>query len=484
MPEYPGTEPASVEPASVEPAIAVPSTEPAGARPAGGDPSEPAPPEPVRTRLLEVCARVLGEMDEAVVPARLRRVRQFTPARRARSGAGPLLVALARDGAFREQVQQAWRRAHCDLVDALERGTVPAVADPRDVAVTAYLCRPPGWQQVLARAAALLNPASAPGGGDVAEGGAGDDRRQEPLVRQLENERRTAAALQQEVAALTEELARTGRSQRQLRADLGRMRAQLRQVQDEAAALAEQAAQERAHAAQELRRVAHRAEQAEADLHDARRSVREGRALADARVRLLLDTVVDAAAGLRRELAVPPVALRPADLVATGTQVAQRSNVGTTGTGELADAVPPRALGLDDPAVLDALLALPQVHLVVDGYNVTKAGFAAMPLADQRRRLVGGLVALRARTGAEVTCVFDGTDLATHVPSGSAPGVRVLFSPAGRTADEVIRRLVRAEPAGRAVVVVSSDAEVAAGVHAAGARAVPAQALLRRLGRG
>jgi predicted RNA-binding protein with PIN domain len=60
----------------------------------------------------------------------------------------------------------------------------------------------------------------------------------------------------------------------------------------------------------------------------------------------------------------------------------------------------------------------------------------------------------------------------------------VLFSEAGSTADELVRRLVRAEPPGRVVVVVSSDNEVAGGVRALGARAVPSVALVRLLGRG
>ena len=68
---------------------------------------------------------------------------------------------------------------------------------------------------------------------------------------------------------------------------------------------------------------------------------------------------------------------------------------------------------------------------------------------------------------------------------GGAPrGVRVVFSPPGESADEVIRRLVRAEPPGRPVIVVSSDREVADGVAAAGARPVPSRTLLQLLGRG
>ena len=45
----------------------------------------------------------------------------------------------------------------------------------------------------------------------------------------------------------------------------------------------------------------------------------------------------------------------------------------------------------DDPDHLGRLLTLPRVHLVVDGYNVTKTGYGDLPLADQRERLLGGL---------------------------------------------------------------------------------------------
>ena len=54
--------------------------------------------------------------------------------------------------------------------------------------------------------------------------------------------------------------------------------------------------------------------------------------------------------------------------------------------------------------------------------------------------------------------VFDGAAVATARPPGR--GIRVLFSPAGVIADHVIRDLVRAEPVGRVLVVVSSDREV------------------------
>ncbi|WP_343941318.1 NYN domain-containing protein, partial [Pseudonocardia zijingensis] len=131
-------------------------------------------------------------------------------------------------------------------------------------------------------------------------------------------------------------------------------------------------------------------------------------------------------------------------------------------------------------AELDALLAVPSVHLVVDGYNVSKTGYPDLPLADQRSRLVGQLGALAARTGVEVTVVFDGAGVITAPPRGSR-GVRVLFSDPGVLADDVIRDLVAAEPQGRPVVVATSDRAVVQSVRRAGAHAVPSALLLARL---
>jgi predicted RNA-binding protein with PIN domain len=186
---------------------------------------------------------------------------------------------------------------------------------------------------------------------------------------------------------------------------------------------------------------------------------------------LLLDTIVDAASGLRRELALPPATKHPADLVLPQDPAA-------------APAAPQpsaRARSGDDPALLEQVLALPQSHLIVDGYNVTKTGYGALPLAEQRRRLVDALGVLAVRTASEVTCCFDGAEVEAR-GALRVRGVRVVFSEPGTTADELIRRLARAEPPGRPVVVVSSDAEVAASSRAAGARAVPSMALLRLLG--
>jgi predicted RNA-binding protein with PIN domain len=122
------------------------------------------------------------------------------------------------------------------------------------------------------------------------------------------------------------------------------------------------------------------------------------------------------------------------------------------------------------------------VHLIVDGYNVTKTGWPELALATQRERLVAATAPLAARTGAEATLVFDGAGV-VGVPTHSVRGVRVLFSEAGELADDLIRSLVAAEPAGRPLVVVTSDRAVADSVRRRGAHPVPSAVLLSRLSR-
>jgi predicted RNA-binding protein with PIN domain len=207
-----------------------------------------------------------------------------------------------------------------------------------------------------------------------------------------------------------------------------------------------------------------RAVRAESDAEIARQSAREARQADEVRLALLVDTLDGAVTGLRRELALGGSGPRPADLV-RGATAAQ----GVVGR-------------VEDPAALDRLLALPSVHLVVDGYNVTKTGYAELSLSDQRDRLIRQLAALAARTSAEVTLVFDGAGVVA-VPTTAPRGVRVLFSDPGVLADDVIRALVTAEPEGRPVVVVTSDRAVADSVRRRGAHPVPSAVLLARLGR-
>jgi predicted RNA-binding protein with PIN domain len=227
------------------------------------------------------------------------------------------------------------------------------------------------------------------------------------------------------------------------------------------AARAQLETQAAAHEA-ELRRQRARQAEAERSAETARRGTRTERDVDDARLWLLVDTLVQAAAGVRRELSLPAPDLRPADVVASADTEAGRRSA-------------------HDAAALDRLLAVPNVHVIVDGYNVTKTGYGELSLADQRARLVGALAALAAQSGAEVTVAFDGGAKPPMQPV-TPRGVRVLFSAPDEIADDLIRRLVAAEPPGRPVVVVTSDQQVVADTSLDGAWSVPSAVLLSRLG--
>ncbi|MGN6300492.1 MAG: NYN domain-containing protein [Angustibacter sp.] len=437
---------------------------------AGSGPA--ALPDVVRRRVLELAAAALGGLPDAQVPSSLTQVRRFAPGRRASAGARPLASALERDEAFRSSVATAVREGQAELAQALDAGSSAPTGDPVEVAAVAYLLRSEGWQEQLDLALQSVREQS------VQAEAAQAQREVERLGRALADAQgelqRLRAELETERQGLVDDLAATRRELRRHRSDADRARAEARATAQDAATAVEQA-QRAAEAAEQ------RAARAEAELGRSRealealrRADREGRSLAGSRARLLLDTVVEAATGLRRELGLAPADVMPADLVG---ELAEEGPAGATRP-------PVRARADDDPGLLAELLALPRAHLIVDGYNVTKSAYGDLPLSDQRSRLVAGLSTLQARTRAEITCCFDGAAVEGRVPPPAARGVRVRFSAPGEIADELIRRLVRAEPEGRVVVVASSDREVAEGVRAAGARPVPSAALARLLERG
>ncbi|MGW6707154.1 NYN domain-containing protein [Streptomyces sp. NPDC054956] len=427
-------------------------------------------PEGVRRRVVALVSDAFGGLTVADLPAQLRQYARFTPTRRAKFAGNAMATAVESDPVFRGRVAEKLREAQADLAGALESGAPPAAADPLDVAAAAYVLRPAGWVKLVAAAGEEAQRADAERLGEEARREM--DRLREELAHVRELQRAGGDQVRAELEAARKEAESLQRKLRSALSDVKRGDAALRKVNAEIDGIRAEAAAQVNAAESESRRLKSRLAEVETALETSRRATREGRSIEDMRLRLLLDTVLDAAAGLRRELALPPVSTRPADTV-------EAVEPGRMTPKDIAA----RALSETDPALLDQLLALPQAHLVVDGYNVTKTGYPTMPLEKQRLRLLGGLSMLAAQTGAEMTCVFDGAELAAPVLLAPPRGVRVLFSKAGVTADELIRQLVRAEPPGRPVVVVSTDREVADGVAKAGARPVTSALLLKRLSR-
>lgn len=425
-------------------------------------------PDGVRRRVVQIVADGFGGLTVAELPAQLRQYARFTPTRRAKFAGNAMAAALETDPLFRQRIGEKLREAEPELTGALDSGSPPPAADPLDVAAAAYVLRPPGWVKLVTAAGEEAQRADAERADE--ETRAELERLRAELDRAREHTRSETERLRAELDAAKKETDSLHRKLRSALADVKRGEAALRKLRGEMDAVRAESQAQVSAAESESRRLKARLGETEAALEAARRAAREGRSVEDMRVRLLLDTVLDAAQGLRRELALPPVSVRPAETV-------DAVEPGRMTPKDIAA----RALSEDDPAVLDQLLALPQAHLVVDGYNVTKTGYPQMPLEKQRLRLLGQLAQLAAQTGAEVTCVFDGAELAAPVLLAPPRGVRVLFSKPGVTADELIRQLVRAEPPGRPVIVASTDREVADGVARAGARPVASAVLLKRL---
>ncbi|HEU5269767.1 MAG TPA: NYN domain-containing protein [Jatrophihabitans sp.] len=426
-------------------------------------------PAAARQQLVAIAAEVMSRTPVAELPAGLRRFARFAPSKRLRLGASEIAAALAVDEPFRAAVAQVVLDTSPELAEQVRAGKPPETADPVDVAVIAYLIRPDGWAELLAGIADRLEGAEARRGAEAE-------------LSRLQTELARLTELNQSLLADREHARSTGRAaaagqaeelaelRRRLRTAQALVRAAGRTAEQSAAELerlrADRDARHAADAA-ELRRLRARLADLEAELEVGRRAVRAAREHDNARLWLLLETLGGALAGLRAELAVTDPGIRPADLVESETV-----------------AVASRPSTVDGP-LLDRLLETGPVHLIVDGYNLTKTGYGSLTLADQRSRLIGTLGPLAARTGAEVTVAFDGTaaPLGTAAVLPTPRGVRVLFSANGQLADDLIRQLLRAEPAGRPVLVASSDAEVAAAARAAAAWPVPATVLLSRLER-
>jgi predicted RNA-binding protein with PIN domain len=321
----------------------------------------------------------------------------------------------------------------------------------------AWLERDEGWQDAVRRVAE--RPAQSNGVSQQHE--VREQRlraRAEEAERTLREQRRshkeTVDALKAEVATL--------------RRTLGETRTRERAARAEAQEAREGAAETVARLERELRQARAQVARLEEQVSGQRRQARTERDDATLRARLLLDTLNDAAVGLRRELGLPVVSGTPGDRVE-----AELAEEGTREPSSTASMAP------SSPALLEQYLALPRSRLVVDGYNVTKATWPTLSLEEQRARLLGLLPALVARTNAETTVVFDAHASESRPVVTSPRGVKVLFSPAGVIADDVIRELVAAEPVGRVVVVVTEDRELAHDVRRNGARVVSPGALTR-----
>jgi len=326
-------------------------------------------------------------------------------------------------------------------------GAIPELVD--DVG-RLWLQRPDGWADQIGRLVAEADAAAEENEARSAVAREAKRRRaaEQAAVRvqaELAELRALVDARGAEVEGLRVELATSHAELAALRAELIEARTEARHARDrEAAAVARLEQAGVGATGDDPRRHEPDGDEADApavDPNDLAEAVAAARALADRLHGLLPMSDVAAVARRRRE----PVRL-PGGVLASSADAA-------------------RALLRSDASFL------------IDGYNVAKLGWPSLALDQQRRVLLDAVENLARRHGTDLTVVFDGAS----VPGAHADRrrmVRVVYSPEGVTADDVIRDEVDRLPADRGVVVVTNDAEIVRDVRAAGTNVLPSNALI------
>src|SRR4051794_21163551 len=243
-------------------------------------------PEAVRSRLVSLVAASLG--DVAPLPAALKQVAGFAPARRARLGASAIMTELERDDELRERV-------------AIQVGT-RAGEEPADVAALAWLERSEGWEDAVRRAADRGTQKSAPV----------QQEREQRLRERLEEAER---ALREQRRAHKDALDALKAEVATLRRTLGETRTKERAAREEAEADRTRAEEAAARLDREVRQARSQVARLTEEAALQRRAARSARDEVTVRARMPLDTLGEAVVGLRRELALPAVSGTPGERV-------------------------------------------------------------------------------------------------------------------------------------------------------------------------
>ncbi len=128
------------------------------------------------------------------------------------------------------------------------------------------------------------------------------------------------------------------------------------------------------------------------------------------------------------------------------------------------------------------LLRTKDVETLIDGYNVAKLGWPTLELDQQREQLVLAAENLAKRWNMTMTIVFDGATI-QGAHTSTRRRLRIVYSPAGVSADDVLRAEVQAADVAVPVVVVTNDRAIIADVAAAGANTVSSDDFLTILRR-
>jgi len=451
-------------------------------------------PESLLVPLLDSAADVLATLGDADRPPVLRPLGGFDRRRLQSSTARKQLRrALDVDDGFRERVVE--RFLDRPDVEAALDGWVPDAAMQRVddaaersdlpwLASALYAARPEGWSFGLGVVCSVFER-------QRSEQERDDDleARESQLAAADEARRRAEQAREQSVAAASR-LEDQLRDERRGRRDRERQAA--RDIEDAArrrkdAEAATQAAQDALAAAQaQVAREAERARAAEQRVRALRRERKEVEAASPPAPPLPAPDVEALAAAIEdaRSLtaALERVTRAARDALGDHERSAAEAPPRRRSSSPRAPVPCPAGMQADTADALDAMLRTRGITLVVDGYNVSMAGWPDVAVADQRERLVAELARLHLRLRCDVVVVFDGADVEGVTPPRRT-GVRVVFSHAGEEADPVVIREVGDLPLSTPAIVASSDQWVRDHAEDEGATVVSSASLLAVLRR-
>ncbi len=347
------------------------------------------------------------------------------------------------------------------------RQQLAAVATPElvDEIGMLWLSRPEGWSQAIID---RLPPKPNDG---------------ETMIRRETRKRlaaeESAARARANVLALTADLDRESASKGALVAEADHLRAELDDVRRRL-----REAQRAEHAAaQSLAKV-------EAELVEARRATPATipepieaplvAAIDAAAVRDLIDDALTAASDVARLLTAALDEIAPAGELASApasgpesprNRPARRKAITLPG-GVLAGTI----------EGAEFLLRTGGAKTLVDGYNVAKLGWPSLDLDRQRDQCIVAAENLAKRWNIAMTIVFDGATV-EGAHASRRRRVRVVYSPTGVSADDVLRAEVAGTGRDQPVVVVTNDRAIITDVVALGANTVSSDdflAIIRR----
>ena len=256
----------------------------------------------------------------------------------------------------------------------------------------------------------------------------------EALAREKERTRRAKDEARRAKDDAARDLSAGRKELASLRAELDELRHEVNALGKALAAAEKESAAARSEMDREVRKARKRSEKAEAAVETEKAKLKE--------LRAELAAVKSRAVAPSKPKAAPKV--RPV------SEPARRRRLSA-----------PKGRFEDDPETLTEWLSTPHVHLLVDGYNVSKAegGFGDLTLETQRQRLLQEVGKLARRHEIKATVIFDGSHIAPGTSRRHRGPVEVEYSRADEIADDHLIVKLEGLPK-HPVIVATNDREL------------------------